>query len=156
MSRYKKETDEAIRKLSERFWDLQYQTNKIKEAIMTGKKGNLKMPEKRELEAGEPIPFGGTVDVDSIFRTKMDTKPIISVENSGNVTRVKFLGIDISKALTDVSYRTAKLNNSITLDINIVSLIDVLCEITPEDLEKAQEILAPYKESRAHLKEIIS
>jgi hypothetical protein len=86
----------------------------------------------------------------------MDAKPIISIENSGNMTRVKFLGIDISKALTDVSYRTAKLNNSITLDINIVSLIDVLCEITPEDLEKAQEILAPYKESRAHLKEIIS
>ena len=86
----------------------------------------------------------------------MDAKPIISIENSGNMTRVKFLGIDISKALTDASYRTARLNNSITLDINIVSLIDVLCEITPEDLEKAQEILTPYKESRAHLKEIIS
>lgn len=67
MSRYKKETDEAIRKLSERFWDLQDQTNKIKEAVLTGEKGNLKVPEKRELEPGEPIPFGGTVDVDSIF-----------------------------------------------------------------------------------------
>lgn len=156
MSRYKKETDEAIRRLSERFWDLQDQTNKIKEAILTGKKGNLKMPEKRELEPGEPIPFGGTVDVDCIFRAKMEPKPIIAIENSGNMTRVKFLGIDISKALTDASYKTAKLNNSITLDINIVSLIDVLCVITPEDLEKAKEILAPYKESRAHLKEIIS
>lgn len=67
MSKYKKETDEAIRRLSERFWDLQDQTNKIKEAVLTGEKGDLKMPEKRELEPGEPIPFGGTVDVDSIF-----------------------------------------------------------------------------------------
>lgn len=67
MSRYKKETDKAIRKLNERFWDLQDQTNKIKEAVLTGEKGNLKMSEKRELEPGEPIPFGGTVDVDSIF-----------------------------------------------------------------------------------------
>lgn len=67
MSRYKKETDEAIRKLSERFWDLQDQTNKIKEAVLTGEKCNLKMPEKRELEPGEPIPYDGTVDVDSIF-----------------------------------------------------------------------------------------
>lgn len=86
----------------------------------------------------------------------MEPKSIIEIENYGNMTRVKFLGIDISKALTDASYRTAKLNNTITLDINIVNLIDVLCDITPEDLKKAQEILAPYKESRAHLKGIIS
>lgn len=86
----------------------------------------------------------------------MEPKSIIEIENYGNMTRVKFLGIDISKALTDASYRTAKLNNTITLDINIVNLIDVLCNITPEELEKAQEILVPYKESRAHLKKIIS
>lgn len=78
------------------------------------------------------------------------------MESSGNKTRIKFLGIDISEALTDVFYRTEELNNAITLDINIVRLIDVLCEITPEDIRNAQEILAPYKESRAHLKEIIS
>lgn len=41
-----KETDEAIRRLSERFWDLQDQTNKIKEAVLTGEKGDLKMPEE--------------------------------------------------------------------------------------------------------------
>lgn len=67
MSRYKKETDEAIRKLSEHLWNLQDQTNKIKEAVLTGEKGDLKMPEKRELEPGEPIPIDGTVDVDCIF-----------------------------------------------------------------------------------------
>ncbi|MDO5797489.1 MAG: hypothetical protein Q4Q33_00445 [Eubacteriales bacterium] len=86
----------------------------------------------------------------------METKPVITIENSGNCTRVKILDIDISKSLTRVSYNTAKLANAIALEVNIVSLIDVLCEITPEDLEKAQETLAPYKESRAHLKEIIS
>ena len=67
MNRYKKETDEAIRKLSEHLWNLQDQTNKIKEAVLTGEKGNLKMPEKRELEPGEPIPYDGTVDVGCIF-----------------------------------------------------------------------------------------
>lgn len=46
MSKYKKETDEAIRRLSERFWDLQDQTNKIKKAVLTGEKGDLKMPEE--------------------------------------------------------------------------------------------------------------
>ena len=86
----------------------------------------------------------------------METKPVITIENSGNRTRVKILDIDISTALTSVSYNTAKLANAIALEVNIVSLIDVLCEITPEDLEKAQDILEPYKESRAHLKEIIS
>ena len=67
LSRYKKETDKAIRELSKHLWNLQDQTNKIKEAVLTGEKGNLKMPEKRELEPGEPIPYDGTVDVDSIF-----------------------------------------------------------------------------------------
>lgn len=67
MSRYKKETDEAIRKLSERFWDLQDQTNKIKKAVLTGEKGDLKMPERRIVPPDEPIPFGGTVDMDCIF-----------------------------------------------------------------------------------------
>ena len=86
----------------------------------------------------------------------MEPKPIIEIENSGNKTRVKFLGIDISKALTDASYRTAKLNNAITLDINIVNLIDVLCDITPEELENAQKILEPYKESREHIKTLRS
>lgn len=86
----------------------------------------------------------------------MEPKPIIEIENSGNKTRVKFLGIDISKALTDASYRTTKLNNAITLDINIVNLIDVLCDITPEELENAQKILEPYKESREHIKTLRS
>lgn len=66
-SKYKKETDKAIRSLSEHLWNLQDQTNKIKEAVLTGEKGDLKMPEKRKLEPGEPIPFDGTVDVGYIF-----------------------------------------------------------------------------------------
>lgn len=67
MKRKKKEIDKTISDLWNRIWDLQDQTNKIKEAVLTGEKGDLKMPEKRELEPGEPIPFGGTVDVDCIF-----------------------------------------------------------------------------------------
>lgn len=67
MSKYKKETNKTISDLWNRIWDLQDQTNKIKKAVLTGEKGDLKMPEKRELEPGEPIPFGGTVDVDCIF-----------------------------------------------------------------------------------------
>lgn len=66
-SRYKRETDKSINELWKRIWDLQEQTNEIKKAVLTGEKGDLKMPEKRELESSEPIPFGGTVEVDSIF-----------------------------------------------------------------------------------------
>lgn len=86
----------------------------------------------------------------------MDTRPVITIENLGNCTRVKLLDIDISKALTKVSYNTAKLANAIAIEADVVRLIDILCEITPEDLENAREILAPYKESRAQLKKIIS
>ncbi len=85
----------------------------------------------------------------------MSTKPVIVVENSGNSTRVKFLEIDISKALTSVSYKTAKLDNSISLDIDIVNLIDIICDITPEEMKNAREILAPYKESRAKFKKLL-
>lgn len=83
-------------------------------------------------------------------------EPVIIVESSGNPSRVKFLGIDISKALTGVSYQKTKLDNSISLEINIAVLIDILCEITPREIENAQEILAPYKESREHFKKIVS
>lgn len=86
----------------------------------------------------------------------MDTRPVITIENLGNCTRVKILDIDISKALTKVSYNTAKLANAIAIEADVVGLIDILCEITPEDLENAREILTPYKESRAQLKKIIS
>jgi len=86
-------------------------------------------------------------------------KPVITIENSGKGTRVKLLDIDISTALRNVSYSTSGKtsgNNTVVLEIDINGLIDVLTEITPEDMRNAQEILAPYKESRAHLKEIIS
>jgi hypothetical protein len=84
-------------------------------------------------------------------------KPIITVENSGNPTRVKILGVDISTALTEVNYSATGCNDSrIGLEISISRLIEILTEITPEDIRNAQEILASYKESRVHLKENIS
>lgn len=89
----------------------------------------------------------------------MKVKPVITIENSGKGTRVKLLDIDISTALRNVSYSTSGKtsgNNTVVLEIDINGLIDVLTDITPEDMRNAQEILAPYKESRAHLKEIIS
>lgn len=89
----------------------------------------------------------------------MKVKPVITIENSGKGTRVKLLDIDISTALRNVSYSTSGKtsgNNTVVLEIDINGLIDVLTKITPEDMRNAQEILAPYKESRAHLKEIIS
>ena len=89
----------------------------------------------------------------------MKVKPVITIENSGNSTRVKLFDIDISTALLNVSYSTSGKttgSNAIALEIDINGLVDDLTEITPEDMRNAQEILAPYKESRAHLKEIIS
>lgn len=45
MKRKKKEIDKTISDLWNRIWDLQDQTNKIKKAVLTGEKGDLKMPE---------------------------------------------------------------------------------------------------------------
>lgn len=89
----------------------------------------------------------------------MKVKPVITIENSGKGTRVKLLDIDISTALQNVSYSTSGKtsgNNAIVLEIDINGLIDVLTDITPEDMRNTQEILAPYKESRKHLKELTS
>lgn len=46
MRRKKKEIDKTISDLWNRIWDLQDQTNKIKKAVLTGEKGDLKMPEE--------------------------------------------------------------------------------------------------------------
>ena len=67
MKRKKKEIDKTISDLWNRIWDLQDQTNKIKKAVLTGEKGDLKMPERRIVPPDEPIPFGGAVDMDCIF-----------------------------------------------------------------------------------------
>lgn len=67
MKRKKKEIDKTISDLWNRIWDLQDQKNKIKKAVLTGEKGDLKMPERRIVPPDEPIPFGGTVDMDCIF-----------------------------------------------------------------------------------------
>ena len=67
VKRKKKEIDKTISDLWNRIWDLQDQTNKIKKAVLTGEKGDLKMPERRIVPPDEPIPFGGTVDMDCIF-----------------------------------------------------------------------------------------
>lgn len=87
----------------------------------------------------------------------METKPIISIENSAGMTRVKILDIDISNALTNVSYSTLGKGGSDTmsLEISISGLLGVLSDITAEDIKNAREILAPYKESRQHFKELL-
>lgn len=87
----------------------------------------------------------------------METKPIISIENSAGMTRVKILDIDISNALTNVSYSTLEKGGSDTmsLEISISGLLGVLSDITAEDIKNAREILAPYKESRQHFKELL-
>lgn len=89
----------------------------------------------------------------------MEVKPIITVENNGKCTRVKFFDIDISRALTNVSYSTSGKTtgeNAISLEIDINGLLSVLSDITSEDIKNAREILAPYKESRQHLDELLS
>lgn len=46
MSRYKSKVEESFRELWKFVLDLQYETDKIKKAVLTGKKGDLKMPEE--------------------------------------------------------------------------------------------------------------
>lgn len=46
MSRYKNKVKESFRELWKFVLDLQYETDKIKKAVLTGEKGDLKMPEE--------------------------------------------------------------------------------------------------------------
>lgn len=46
MSRYKNKVEESFGELWKFVLDLQYETDKIKKAVLTGKKGDLKMPEE--------------------------------------------------------------------------------------------------------------
>lgn len=46
MSRYKSKVEESFGELWKFVLDLQYETDKIKKAILTGEKGDLKMPEE--------------------------------------------------------------------------------------------------------------
>lgn len=46
MSRYKNKVEESFRELWKFVLDLQYETDKIKKAVLTGEKGDLKMPEE--------------------------------------------------------------------------------------------------------------
>ena len=46
MSRYKNKVEESFRELWKFVLDLQYETDKIKKAVLTGGKGDLKMPEE--------------------------------------------------------------------------------------------------------------
>lgn len=43
-----------------------------------------------------------------------------------------------------------------SLEVNISGLLGVLSDVTAEDIKNAREILAPYKESRQHFKELLS
>ena len=86
---------------------------------------------------------------------KVNKQPVITIESAGKPTRVKFLGIDISKALTKISYSADGIDSFVEMKIDNMRLLDILCDINEEDIKKAQSILAPYKESRAHFNEII-
>ena len=46
MSRYKSKVEESFGEIWKFVLDLQYETDKIKKAVLTGEKGDLKMPEE--------------------------------------------------------------------------------------------------------------
>ena len=46
MSKYKSKVKESFRELWKFVLDLQYETDKIKKAVLTGEKGDLKIPEE--------------------------------------------------------------------------------------------------------------
>lgn len=46
MSKYKSKVKESFRELWKFVLDLQYETDKIKKTVLTGEKGDLKMPEE--------------------------------------------------------------------------------------------------------------
>lgn len=46
MNRYKNKVEESFEEIWKFVLDLQYETDKIKKAVLTGEKGDLKMPEE--------------------------------------------------------------------------------------------------------------
>lgn len=80
----------------------------------------------------------------------MRIKPLLELHNFVRTTQVTVCGIDISKALRKVAYKTEKdkrtaLNRVILrLDIDLRELVSIIEELKKEDAEKAIEILASY------------
>lgn len=72
---------------------------------------------------------------------------LIRIENRGRSTELYVAGLKVGKGIYGISFDQSKdtINNPrISLTIDIKEVLENLAEITPEQLERAKEILKPY------------
>lgn len=81
-------------------------------------------------------------------------KPLIAIKNYGMTSRVEVLGIDISKAVSKVTYsshskeflqsKDETLNGEVTLTIKMNKLVEILRTCDADSKENVMKILEPY------------
>ncbi|MDO5349794.1 MAG: hypothetical protein Q4E86_07625 [Lachnospiraceae bacterium] len=72
---------------------------------------------------------------------------LIRIENHGRHTELYIAGLKFGEALYGLSFDQSGENLSspkITVTVDIREMLQVLSEITPEQLESAKEIIKPY------------
>lgn len=80
---------------------------------------------------------------------------IIKIENSGNKTRFKFAEIDLSKCILGLNLEQMEdvLTPTITLQIDIMRLMEILAKCSDEELHNAGEkILAQVEYYREYFR----
>ncbi|MDF2635795.1 MAG: hypothetical protein K0R78_2669 [Pelosinus sp.] len=80
-------------------------------------------------------------------------EPIVTIKNTGKHSRLSVLGIDISRAVSELEYRShsitkvgrdKELSGSVTVTLNLDILTSILVSLTESDLNDIKNILEPY------------
>lgn len=77
---------------------------------------------------------------------KSKRSPLISIDDWISGTHLKVCGIELGRAITKMSYEAFPKaeGNHLIIDIKIKELLEIVSALSPEDIKKAKEIIAPY------------
>lgn len=77
----------------------------------------------------------------------MSIPELIQIKNMGRHTFVYVAGVELSQCIYGLEFDQSEKNldnPKITANIDIRKLLEILSEITPEQLEEAKKMIAPY------------
>lgn len=83
----------------------------------------------------------------------VDFKPIIEAENYGRGSKLKILGIDVSRGVKRVDYKGRKSlaernKTRILVEIEVDALLETLANVSEEQIAEAKKRLEPYLKCR--------